>query len=114
MLIGYARVSTADQRLDLQNDARTKAGCQRILTDTVGGAGAERTGLEQALAFARKGDTVVVWKLDRLGRSLRHLVDTLAALRDRGIGFRSLQESIDTTTSGGKSLSHKWYYATLR
>ena len=69
MLIGYARVSTVDQKLDLQNDALTKAGCERIFTDTAGGAGAERTGLEQALGFARKGDTLVVWKLDRLGRS---------------------------------------------
>ena len=105
MFIGYARVSTADQKLDLQNDALTKAGCERIFTDT-GGAGAERTGLEQALAFIRKGDTLVVWKLDRLGRSLRHLVETLAALGDRGVGFRSLQESIDTTTSGGKLVFH--------
>jgi DNA invertase Pin-like site-specific DNA recombinase len=106
MLIGYARVSTADQKLDLQDDALTKAGCERIFTDTAGGAGAERTGLEQALGFARKGDTLVVWKLDRLGRSLRHLVETLAALRERGIGFRSLRESIDTTTSGGKLVFH--------
>jgi hypothetical protein len=101
MLIGYARVSTADQKLDLQNDALTKAGCERIFTDTASGANAARTGLEQALAFARQGDTILVWKLDRLGRSLRHLVETLADLRGRGIGFRSLQESIDTTTSGG-------------
>jgi DNA invertase Pin-like site-specific DNA recombinase len=101
MLIGYARVSTADQKLDLQNDALTKAGCERIFTDTASGANAARTGLEQALAFVRQGDTIVVWKLDRLGRSLRHLVETLADLRGRGVGFRSLQESIDTTTSGG-------------
>src|SRR3954453_17698788 len=106
MLIGYARVSTGDQKLDLQNDALTKTGCERIFTDTAGGASAERAGLEQALAFARKGDPPVVGKLDRLGRSLRHLVETLAALRDRGIGFRSLQESIDTTTSGGKLVFH--------
>ena len=106
MLIGYARVSTADQKLDLQNDALTKAGCERIFTDTASGAKAARTGLEQALAFARKGDTLVVWKLDRLGRSLCHLVETLAALRGRGIAFRSLQESIDTTTSGGKLVFH--------
>jgi DNA invertase Pin-like site-specific DNA recombinase len=106
VIFGYARVSTADQKLDLQNDALTKAGCERIFTDTAGGASAERPGLEQALAFVRKGDTLVVWKLDRLGRSLRHLVETLAALRDRGIGFRSLQESIDTTTSGGKLVFH--------
>jgi DNA invertase Pin-like site-specific DNA recombinase len=106
MFIGYARVSTADQNLDLQNDALTKAGCERVFADTAGGAGADRVGLEQALAFARKGDTIVVWKLDRLGRSLRHLVETLAALRDREIGFRSLQESLDTTTSGGKLVFH--------
>src|SRR4051794_39093686 len=106
MFIGYARVSTADQKLDLQNDALTKAGCERIFADTAGGVGAERVGLEQALGFARKGGTVVVWKLDRLGRSLRHLVETLAALRGRGIGFRSLRESIDTTTSGGKLVFH--------
>jgi len=106
MFLGYARVSTGDQKLDLQNDALIKSGCERIFTDTAGGASAERAGLEQALAFARKGDTIVVWKLDRLGRSLRHLVETLAALRDRGIGFRSLQESIDTTTSGGKLVFH--------
>src|SRR5512147_2352481 len=84
MLIGYARVSTADQKLDLQNDALTRAGCERIFTDTASGAKAARMGLEQALAFARKGDTIVVWKLDRLGRSLRHLVETLANLRGRG------------------------------
>jgi DNA invertase Pin-like site-specific DNA recombinase len=106
MLIGYARVSTADQKLDLQNDALTKAGCERIFTDTASGANAARTGLEQALAFARQGDTLVVWKLDRLGRSLRHLVETLADLRGRGVGFRSLQESLDTTTSGGKLVFH--------
>src|SRR5512147_2348491 len=106
MLIGYARVSTADQKLDLQNDALTKAGCERIFADTASGANAARTGLEQALAFARKGDTLVVWKLDRLGRSLRHLVETLADLRGRGVGFRSLQESLDTTTSGGKLVFH--------
>jgi len=92
MLIGYARVPTVDQKLDLQNDALTKAGCERIFTDTVGGASAERAGLEQALAFAHKGDTLVVWKL--------------AALRDRGVGSRSLHESIDTITSGGKLVFH--------
>ncbi len=71
MLIGYARVSTGDQKLDLQNDAPTKTGCERIFTDTAGGASAERAGPEQALTFARKGDTIVVWKLDRLGRPAR-------------------------------------------
>jgi DNA invertase Pin-like site-specific DNA recombinase len=106
MLIGYARVSTAAQKLDLQKDALKKAGCERLFTDTASGAKAERTGMEQALAFARKRDTLLVWKLDRLGRSLRHLVETLASLRDRGIGFRSLQESIDTTTGGGKLVFH--------
>jgi DNA invertase Pin-like site-specific DNA recombinase len=106
MLIGYARVSTTEQNLDLQMDALKKAECERLFTDTASGAKAERTGMEQALAFARKRDTLLVWKLDRLGRSLRHLVETLASLRDRGIGFRSLQESIDTTTSGGKLVFH--------
>ena len=107
MFIGYARVSTADQKLDLQNDALTKTGCERIFTDTAGGASAEREGLEQALAFARKGDTIVVWKLDRLGRSLPHLIDMVSGLRQRGVGFRSLTETIDTTNAMGDSLAAK-------
>jgi len=107
MLIGYARVSTAEQTLDLQQDALTRAGCGRIFTDTAGGSRTDRAGLEEALSFLRdREDTLVVWRLDRLGRSLRHLIDTVAVLQGRGIGFRSLQEQIDTTTSGGKLVFH--------
>jgi DNA invertase Pin-like site-specific DNA recombinase len=106
MLIGYARVSTVDQTLALQQDALTKAGCEKIFTDTASGGLAERPGLAEALTFARSGDTLVVWRLDRLGRSLRHLIDTVATLKERGIHFRSLQEQIDTATSGGKLVFH--------
>src|SRR5574339_303818 len=106
MLVGYARVSTADQTLTLQQDALTKAGCERIFTDTASGSRADRPGLDEALDFARPGDTLVVWRLDRLGRSLRHLIDTVSLLQERGIGFKSLQEQIDTTTSGGKLVFH--------
>lgn len=106
MLIGYARVSTDDQRLDLQHDALKQAGCERVFVDVASGKLSDRSGLTKALDFVRKGDTLVVWKLDRLGRSLRHLIDTVSALESRGIGFRSLQEAIDTTTSGGKLVFH--------
>src|SRR5664279_401178 len=107
MLIGYARVSTAEQTLDLQQDALTQAGCGRVFTDTASGSKTDRAGLTEALSFLRDGeDTLVVWRLDRLGRSLRHLIDTLTLLQDRGIGFRSLQEQLDTTTSGGKLVFH--------
>jgi DNA invertase Pin-like site-specific DNA recombinase len=106
MFIGYARVSTDDQNLDLQRDALQKAGCEQIYTDRVSGTKAERKGLTEALSHLRKGDTLVVWRLDRLGRSLRHLIDTVTDLQERGIGFKSLQESIDTTTSGGKLVFH--------
>ena len=106
MLIGYARISTADQTLDLQLDALKKAGCEQIFTDRVSGTKAERKGLTEALSHLRAGDTLVVWRLDRLGRSLRHLIDTITALNDRGVGFKSLQENIDTTTSGGKLVFH--------
>jgi DNA invertase Pin-like site-specific DNA recombinase len=102
VLIGYARVSTTDQNLDLQRDALAKAGCERIFTDQMSGAKAERPGLEQALSHARAGDTLVVWKLDRLGRSLQHLIETINGLAARDVGFRSLSESIDTTTAAGK------------
>jgi DNA invertase Pin-like site-specific DNA recombinase len=101
MLIGYARVSTHDQTLNLQQDALTKAGCDRIFTDTASGAKTERIGLDEALNYVRKGDTLVVWRLDRLGRSLPHLITTMTDLLERGIGFKSLTENIDTTTSGG-------------
>jgi DNA invertase Pin-like site-specific DNA recombinase len=106
MFIGYARVSTDDQNPDLQRDALQKAGCEQIYTDRVSGTKAERKGLTEALSHLRAGDTLVVWRLDRLGRSLRHLIDTVTDLQERGIGFKSLQESIDTTTSGGKLVFH--------
>jgi len=106
MLIGYARVSTAEQNLDLQTDALTKAGCDKIFTDTKSGAKSERPGLAEALNFMRQGDTLVVWKLDRLGRSLKHLIETVITLQKEQKGFRSLQENIDASTSGGKLFFH--------
>jgi DNA invertase Pin-like site-specific DNA recombinase len=106
MLIGYARVSTNEQNLHLQRDALEKAGCEQIYTDNISGTKARRPGLEQALSHLRPGDTLVVWRLDRLGRSLRHLIDTVTDLQEKGIGFKSLTESIDTTTSGGKLVFH--------
>src|SRR6266568_6192874 len=106
MLIGYARVSTHDQTLDLQNDALEKIGCTKIFTDTASGAQTERPGLDEALEFVREGDTLVVWRLDRLGRSLKHLIETITNLNNRKIGFKSIQENIDTTTSGGKLIFH--------
>jgi DNA invertase Pin-like site-specific DNA recombinase len=106
MLVGYARISTTDQTLDLQHDALTKAGCTKIFTDTASGAKAEREGLTEALAYVRAGDTLVVWKLDRLGRSLKDLIERITELNNRNIGFRSITENIDTTTSGGKLIFH--------
>src|SRR5689334_18321537 len=106
MNIGYARISTGEQLLDLQRDALTAAGCESIFTDTLTGARASRPGLDEALSYIRKGDTLVVWRLDRLGRSLKHLIETVAALEEQGIGFKSLTEQIDTTTSGGKLIFH--------
>jgi DNA invertase Pin-like site-specific DNA recombinase len=106
MLVGYARVSTYDQNLDLQKDDLTKAGCEKIFLDTVSGVASERPGMEQAFEYIREGDTLVVWRLDRLGRSLKHLIELIGCLDERGIGFKSLQESIDTTTSGGKLVFH--------
>jgi DNA invertase Pin-like site-specific DNA recombinase len=104
-LLGYARVSTTDQQPQLQVDALTAAGCYRVFTETASGVRTDRPTLEQLLDQLRPGDTLVVWKLDRLGRSLRQLVDTVTGLADRGIGFRSLQ-AIDTTTPGGKLVFH--------
>ncbi len=106
MLIGYARVSTLEQNLDLQRDALAKAGCEQTFEDKESGAKTERPGLARALEALRPGDTLVVWKLDRLGRSLKHLVETVQNLNERGVGFKSLQENIDTTTSGGKLVFH--------
>ena len=106
MLIGYARVSTHDQTLALQQDALNSAGCDSVFTDTASGALSERPGLAEAFSHLRPGDTLVVWRLDRLGRSLQHLIQTVTALDKRGIGFRSITEAIDTTTSGGKLVFH--------
>ncbi|MBJ7502123.1 MAG: recombinase family protein [Sphingopyxis sp.] len=100
-LIGYARVSTPDQKLSLQHDALERAGCERVFDDQASGARTDRHGLTEALAYLRAGDTLVVWKLDRLGRSMSHLIDKIGELASRGIGFRSLTENIDTTTPGG-------------
>src|SRR5271156_6348815 len=104
--IGYARVSTTDQDLALQLDALAKAGCARIFEDKASGAKADRPGLAAALGFVREGDTLIVWKLDRLGRSLPHLIETVNALEARGVSFRSVTESIDTTTPGGRVVFH--------
>src|SRR3954451_18536029 len=106
MMIGHARVSTLDQTLALQQDGLTAAGCEQLYTDTASGSVTDRPGLTQALSHLRTGDTLVVWRLDRLCRSLAHLIDTIRQLQERGIGFRSLQEQLDTTTSGGKLVFH--------
>ena len=106
MLIGYARVSTQDQNLELQNDALAAAGCEKIFTDVASGAVNERAGLADALTHLRSGDVLVVWRLDRLGRSLKHLIETVTALQLRGVGFRSLTEGIETETSGGRLVFH--------
>jgi DNA invertase Pin-like site-specific DNA recombinase len=105
-LIGYARISTPDQKLVPQVDALKAAGCETVFEDVIFGANADRPGLNEALAFLRKGDTLVVWKLDRLGRSMKHLVETVTDLGDRDVGFRSLTEGVDTTTPGGTLVFH--------
>ena len=105
-LIGYARVSTTDQDLALQLDALSVAGCGTVFEDRASGAQPDRAGLQKALAYVRDGDVLVTWKLDRLGRSLPHLIETVAALERRGVGFRSLTEAIDTTTPGGRLVFH--------
>src|SRR5256714_13659036 len=106
MLIGYARVSKNEQNLDLQIDALKAAGCEKIFHDKITSLKEERKGLDEALAFLRPGDVLVVWKLDRLGRTLRHLIDLIAMFNQKGIGFKSLKETIDTTTSTGKLVFH--------
>jgi len=106
MLVGYARVSTEDQHLHLQIDALKQHGCEKIFTDQRSGKDTDRPGLQQALEFLREGDTLVVWKLDRLGRSLQDLIQIVNRLRERGIGFKSLQENMDTTSPGGKLIFH--------
>ena len=106
MLIGYARVSTVDQNLALQRDALTEAGCTKIFTEQMSGAVTDRPALHDALEFARSGDTLIVWKLDRLARSMKQLIETVETLRLRGIGFRSLTEALDTTTAQGRLVFH--------
>jgi DNA invertase Pin-like site-specific DNA recombinase len=106
MLVGYARVSTTEQHLDLKRDALGQAGCGRVFTDAATGAMAERPGLAQAFNYLRAGDVLAVWKLDRMGRSLKDLIEIATILEHRGIGFKSLQESMDTTTPGGKLIFH--------
>src|SRR5436309_4479373 len=106
MLVGYAGVSTTEQTLGLQKDALEKIGCTKIYSDVVSGAKAERKGLQETLEYVREGDTLVVWRLDRLGRSLKHLIETITRLNNRKIGFKSITENIDTTTSGGKLVFH--------
>lgn len=106
MLIGYARVSTDEQKLDLQTDALHAAGCAHIYSDTLSGARDDRPGLSSAMAALSAGDTLVVWKLDRLGRSLPHLVRTVRDLEARGAQFRSLQEHLDTDSLGGRLVFH--------
>lgn len=105
-LIGYARVSTLDQDPALQLDAFTAAGCAKVFEDRASGARADRPGLRQALDYVREGDVLVVWKLDRLGRSLAHLIETVTALEERRVGFRSITEAIDTTTPSGRLVFH--------
>ena len=106
MLIGYARVSTEEQSLDLQHDALRSVGCERIFDDKASGARTERPGLNRALEQLRDGDTLVVWRLDRLGRSLKDLIARAEALKEMGVGLKSLHESIDTTSSGGQLIFH--------
>lgn len=106
MLVGYARVSTPDQRLDLQKDALLKAGCEQVFEDVVSGSNDRKQELEAALKFLRPGDTLVVWRLDRLGRSLKQLVELMGELADKGIEFKSLVEAIDTATATGQFFFH--------
>ena len=105
-LLGYARVSTTDQDAALQVDALTAAGCYRVFVDTISGSLDHRPELTKLMDQLRPGDTLVVWRLDRLGRSIRHLIDQLQILSEQGVGFRSLQETIDTTSSGGRLVFH--------
>jgi DNA invertase Pin-like site-specific DNA recombinase len=106
MLIGYACVSTQDQNLELQRDALTKAGCQKVFEDKQSGARVDRPGLSKTLEMLREGDTLVVWKLDRLGRSVKQLVDLVGELHNRGVQFKSLTDAIDTGTPSGRFFFH--------
>ena len=106
MLVGYARVSTRDQKYELQLDALEAAGCERIFEEKLSGAQRDRPELIAALDYVRPGDTLAVWRLDRLARSLKQLIETVEMLSEREIGFRSLTENIDTTSSGGRLIFH--------
>jgi DNA invertase Pin-like site-specific DNA recombinase len=106
MKIGYARVSTIEQNLDLQRDALKAAGCERIVEDKASGGRVKRDGLERVREQLRKGDVLAVWRLDRLGRTLRHLIELMGELEGQGIGFQSTTEAVDTTTPGGKLVFH--------
>lgn len=106
MKIGYARVSTEDQNLHMQRLALKKSGCTKIFEDRVSGSETKRSGLERAMKSLKSGDVFVVWRLDRLGRSMPHLIEVLRELGERQIEFRSLSESIDTTTAGGRLIFH--------
>lgn len=106
MLVGYARVSTADQNLDHQVDALKKVGCEKVYQDKVTGATSERPGLDEALRFLREGDVLVVWKLDRFGRTVRGLIELVDHLQGRGIGFRSASDAIDTSSAQGRFFFH--------
>ncbi|MBM3120065.1 MAG: recombinase family protein [Chloroflexi bacterium] len=106
MLVGYARVSTRDQNLDFQKDALVRAGCEKIVEERQSGSVTARPGLDRLFDILRPGDTLVVWRLDRLGRGLKHLIEIINDIEKRGIGFKSLMEAIDTTTTGGKLVFH--------
>ena len=106
MFIGYARISTGDQNLDLQRDALKQAGCTKIFEDQTTGAKTDRPGLKEALSYVRAGDILVVWRLDRLSRSLRDLIEMITLLESKGIGLKSLQELIDTASTSGKLIFH--------
>ena len=106
MLVGYARTSTDDQNLDLQRDALKIAGCERLFEDQASGAKTERHGLGSMISMLRKGDTVIIWRLDRLGRSLKDLIQLVDTFESLGVGLQRLQENIDTTSSGGRLIFH--------
>lgn len=106
MRIGYARVSTSDQNLSLQIDSLEQVGCKKIFEDKISGAKDDRPGLNQAIEMLREGDTLVVWKLDRLGRSLKSLITLIGELEERGVNFKSVTDSIDTSTPAGRFFFH--------
>ena len=106
MLIGYSRISTSDQTISLQHDALKEAGCEKMFQDIASGAKTDRMGLKNAIEFARSGDVLVCWKLDRVGRSLRDLIEIINTLKEKGVGFRCLTQNLDTTTPSGMLIFH--------